>query len=771
MRRLTIRSALVAALLVAVGCNNSMLGGDNGDGGAVDDAGNPIPSGTLDVQPSGLQTINLTAGQMMPTVSYTATFNGQPVNASWSVDRGEVGSIPIGPDTAEVFTPRGTTGGLVTVRAGAYGQKVARQVMILLTAPDQNGANLAIPSEAAQVATTKAQLTAGGGIGGVGGEGLGPAVTDQNTLNALASPTSNGSAQSFTLLYPYDSTVWPRGILAPNLMWRWSTNDADAVAIELSTTSGSFKWKGTFGRPAILAQTGGTFSRHPIPQDVWQMAVNSAGAVTPDGQADSLTMKLTIAKGGVGYGPLSQTWTVAPGRLSGIIYYNSYGTLLAKQETDALGGDKKFGGAVLSIHVGDTAPKLTAGTTTSDLTGCRTCHSVAADGSRLVVQQGNDYNKSSAYTLTPTSATEKPMSISMQFPAIYPDGSIALAENGQVVSLPNGTALSSSGLPSGADIGTPAFSPDGKLVAANPRTLGSLTTPMQKLVAMTFDPLTRAFGSPTVIVDNSAQPAETRPGWPAVFPDSQSVIFHQQTAAGLDMNGQMQLATRKNARAYISWTGITNASSVTPLNQLNGKNAAGVSYLPKLQTAINMSCMADSQEVGNTDADHSNDVSLNYEPTVNPVASGGYAWVVFTSRRMYGNLATLPPFCSDPRGVDLVQNITPKKLWVAAVDISGKPGTDASHPGFYLPAQELLAGNAKGYWVNDACKADGLSCETGDQCCNGFCQANGTDGSLVCSSGSAGQCSAPQEKCATAADCCDTTNLCVNNFCTARTIG
>ena len=30
----------------------------------------------------------------------------------------------------------------------------------------------------------------------------------------------------------------------------------------------------------------------------------------------------------------------------------------------------------------------------------------------------------------------------------------------------------------------------------------------------------------------------------------------------------------------------------------------------------------------------------SYEPTVNPVASGGYAWVVFTSRRLYGNVAT-----------------------------------------------------------------------------------------------------------------------------------
>ena len=34
-----------------------------------------------------------------------------------------------------------------------------------------------------------------------------------------------------------------------------------------------------------------------------------------------------------------------------------------------------------------------------------------------------------------------------------------------------------------------------------------------------------------------------------------------------------------------------------------------------------------------------------------------------------------------------------------------------SHPAFYLPAQELLAGNARGFWTVDPCHADGTSCE------------------------------------------------------------
>jgi hypothetical protein len=127
-----------------------------------------------------------------------------------------------------------------------------------------------------------------------------------------------------------------------------------------------------------------------------------------------------------------------------------------------------------------------------------------------------------------------------------------------------------------------------------------------------------------------------------------------------------------------------------------------------------MNCTGDNAPVGDIDADHADDVNLNYEPTVSPVASGGYAWVVFTSRRMYGSVANIPPFCSDPRGVDLIQNVSPKKLWVAAIDLNPEPGTDPSYPPFYLPAQELLGSNARGHRVLDPCRQDGEGCEPGD---------------------------------------------------------
>jgi hypothetical protein len=548
--------------------------------------------------------------------------------------------------------------------------------------------------------------------------------------------------------------VWPRGLLAPLLQWEWATGDADAIQIELSTTSGSFSWKGTFGKPSILGQTGGKFTRHPIPQDVWDAATNTAA-----GLADQLTVKLTVASGGVAYGPIAETWTVAPARLSGIIYYNSYGTQLAKNYPGAMGGNGMFGGAVLSIHAGDTGPKLVAGGD-GDHTQCRVCHSVAAGGSRLVVSRGENYGLQTAYDLTPSGSVDRGTSMSAAwFPGLTPDGSVALNAGETVFDLASGSPVASTGLPAGS-VAMPAFSHDAKLVAFNP---GFGTT----LSVMSFDAATNTFANRVDVVQGGATP-----GWPAFFPDGRAVVYESEVQIGGDGHGSNMLWTRGNAKGEIAWTSATDAAHATRLNALNGRDAAGNSYLPKIASPKPVSCLwngSGAGQMGNVDADHGDDVSVNYEPTVAPVAAGGYAWVVFTSRRMYGNVATIPPFCSDPRWIDLFTDITPKKLWVAAVDITGQVGTDPSHPAFYLPGQEILAGNSRGFWVLDPCRADGQGCQHGDECCNGYCEPNGAGGELVCSNTPPqGSCSAPQEKCTTAGDCCDVTNLCINGFCAQK---
>ncbi len=760
-------SAASSSSGITLGSTSSSSGGTGGG----------PTTGPLDVEPKTLQTITVGLGQTSPTVKYTATLGGQATNASWGIDKGNVGSIaPTTPSSTLLFTPTGTTGGVVTIQASAAGQSATRQILVKLSGT-QNGYS-SNPAEGNQIVPpgNTSSLTSGGGVGGVGGEGLGPPVTDPGTLAALNNPTGNGQAQGLTYLYPYDKTVWPRGILAPLLQWDWSVGDADAIEIGLRTTTGSFSWTGTFARPAILMTTGGKFIRHPIPQDIWQMATDTAG-----GTSDQIIVSLTVAKGGVAYGPITETWTVATARLSGIIYYNSYGTQLVQNYTGAVGGNGSFGAAVLSIHVGDTGPKLVAGEN-GGAAQCRTCHSVAAFGARLVVQHGDDYEASSAYDLSANGpAVEHVMANgvgSAWFPGVYPDGSMTFTGDGVILPLPaDPTPINPTGLAAIAqDFGTPSFSPDGTLAVFNSTSSGTQTNAIQKLFLASFNKATNAFTNGVLISDDTGQPDDTRPGWPAFLPDSKSVVFHHQTTAGEDGNYADSLYTRKGSRAQIYWTNTTDAQHVTPLDQLNG-----VGYLPKLAAPSTMSCFADDEtdyqvaagppggmgSITNPNLDHSDDVNMNYEPTVNPIGGGGYAWVVFTSRRMYGNVANIPPYCSDPRGVDLTQNITTKKLWVAAIDLGAAPGTDVSHPAFYLPAQELLACNSRGFWVLDPCLGDGMTCSSGDQCCNGYCEPSGAMGALVCSNTPpSSSCAGLMNKCSVSADCCDADAQCINGFCT-----
>ena len=764
--------------------------GEGGFGGGGNPEGGPV-QGTLDVQPSTLQTITVPIGQTMPTVAFAATLNGQPAAVAWSVDRGDIGGIPHGPSATASFAPKGTTGGLVSVVAGLNGKTVTRQVLVKLTGT-QNGGNASIPAEAAQIPANVAALKAGGGVGGVGGEGLGPAVTDAPTIAALAAPASNGSAQSLTLLYPYDKTVWPRGMLAPLLMWSWTLADADAIRIDLKTTSGSYSWSGTFGKPAILTQTGGAFIRHPIPQDVWAAATDSAGGPTSDGKPDKLTMTLTIAKAGVAYGPISQTWPVAPARLSGSVYYNSYGTQLVKNWVALDSAGHSVGAAILGVRSGDLGPKLVVGKNSpvngqgnpSDDSGCRVCHIVASRGRWLITQseQGTPGDgRSFLYDLTAADVQGSAVQLTQEgvfaWAAMVGDGSYALTNtinpsstNPAVINGAAGTATSSfwkfgaaptaattSGLPANVSAGYPSYSPDDKKFTYVD-VAGSTQDVKGPLMVASYNAATRAFTTPT----NLHAPASgQRVGFPVFLPDNSGIVFETEVRSS---QSDSVMVTRNGARSELWWV-KTAGGAAARLDTLNGKSG-GTPYIPIGANNHGIAGAADPQSSYNeTGLD---DTTLNYEPTVLPIVSGGYAWVVFTSRRLYGNQLTAVPWQSWPPSYDTTDlaKATTKKLWVAAIDLSAPAGADPSLPAFYLPAQEILAGNSRGFWVLDPCKADGQSCESGDQCCNGYCGANGDGGALVCSNVPPNNnCAGAQDKCVTANDCCDKSNQCINGFC------
>jgi hypothetical protein len=349
----------------------------------------------------------------------------------------------------------------------------------------------------------------------------------------------------------------------------------------------------------------------------------------------------------------------------------------------------------------------------------------------------------------------------------------------QLYDIMSQTIHASTGLPSGLVVGSPVFSPDGKHVAFNffSGTVGGpaatdagagdagssdggvdgggagdagagLQGDGVSLASMDYDPATSTFSNFQILFT----PPAGYSVWPSYLPTNGAVVFELETQSnGRDWGGTRATCdsntcasqSTKGSKAELWWVDVATRKAAR-LDSLNG-----LGYLPTAPAT-----------------DHIDDPSMNYEPTVNPVPSGGYAWVVFTSRRLYGNVATLKPYWSDPRYVDLSTQPTTKKLWVAAVDLSGTPGSDVSHPAFYLPAQELLAGNSRGYWVVDPCMSDGTTCATGDQCCGGYCEAN------VCSSTRPPTCSQLNDKCTSDDQCCGSAMsggpTCINGRCAVK---
>jgi hypothetical protein len=693
--------------------DGTVMLGDDGGGG--DDGGSGDEAGALTITPAN-KTLTVTMGGSAPTLTYEAHLGGAVVPVSWSIDRGELGTLGA---SSGKFTAGETVGGTAHVTATYGKKKASTSVTVALTLVENGG----VAGDAGLGA---------GGTGGVGGNGPGGPVAkaDQTVLQGSATPDS-----TIGWLYPYDQTVWPQGILAPLLQWNAGANNFTAVYIHISEAA--FDYKGFFSSTAT------PFINTPVTQDAWTTMAYSNGG-------EPVTVTLVFEAGGKAIGPITQTWHVALGTLEGTVYYNSYGTNLAHNYCCTIAPESaKFGGATLAIKGGSTDPVLVAGSDTE----CRVCHSVAAGGGTLVTEQGSSYPTSSSYDLQTLAETAMaPGNGTFAWPALFPDGTFLFSNSSPLAgattaasglySVPTGAAIASTGLPANLGAACPAFSPDGKHLAFN--FYGGTGADQKSLAWMDYAQGTSTFSGLTTIYT----PTGGTSVWPSFLPTNDAVVFELETVN----NGRDFAGTRASCDTDTSCNGVgaqgelwwVDQKTMTPtrLDQANG-----YMYAP-------------------TSADgHTADWELNYEPTVNPVTSGGYAWVVFTSRRLYGNIATINPYYSDPRYHDISTSPTPKKLWVAAIDLNAKPGTDPSHPAFYLPGQELLAGNARGYWVVDPCKANGESCMTGDQCCGGYCRA-GDGGALVCGSMGAG-CSQEYEKCTKTSDCCGSSSgiQCIDDVC------
>jgi hypothetical protein len=146
----------------------------------------------------------------------------------------------------------------------------------------------------------------------------------------------------------------------------------------------------------------------------------------------------------------------------------------------------------------------------------------------------------------------------------------------------------------------------------------------------------------------------------------------------------------------------------------------------------------------------------DFQPRFSPFTQGGFFWMSFLSRRVYGN----PQIGNSTSAPSRRQQI-----WVTAIRVSASGTEDPSSVPYWLPGQNPHSANISAYWAPRPCRTDGEGCSVGSECCGGECLVDGT-GALVCAPPPPDRCREYGETCSTDADCCESMDLvCSGHVC------
>ena len=594
------------------------------------------------------------------------------VQASWALSRAFFGAVALD----GTFSPQG--GGLGVVTASFNGFTANADVTVYL-ALYRNDANLT------------------------------PA--DQSLLEMPTGPTWG------SLLYPQDGSVFPLGLLPPDVMWTGGS-DGDVYRVTLGETYVTT----TFD---VAAGPQGPFT---LPASAWH-------SLDESNVGEDVTLGIGRLSGGVAYAPVLATFRFARARLGGLLRYTVATTGVTVEVVPGTSSPSAAFDPGRADQLGAPAPAdydnaMPPWDTGGNNVRCTGCHAVSARGNDLaaiVQRRGSLPSPWATWDLQQRPAGMDQNSSSTHgtlFLALSPDGQFVVVNSvDKTLRLHN--ALTGQAIPSALDlmsgVAVPAFSPDGTMLAFAANVLGAypLEFYSSDLNLLDFDGVTSTFSNQRTLVNGAAAAIS----FPSFTPDSRFVIY-QQGDYSRARYGSLGNMTGYNDLFMVDVAGLLGP---TRLAAANGAALPGRNQL------------------------------RSYMPSVSPVASGGYYWIAFTSPRDYGSLMLS---LNDPT----VENR--KQLWLAAVDLNVQPGVDPSHPAVWMPGQDLSTINLDGKWALKACAMDGATCAAGHECCGGYCTSS-DGGPRVCAGVPAGQCALTDDHCDTPSNCCDVMSACVGGFCTA----
>jgi Tol biopolymer transport system component len=450
-----------AATSTTTGSNNGGFGGSFlSTGGGT---GAPVVSITIAPTAPVLEVLN---GVVPAPITFTATGKTQTgdmvqLSGQWDYDRPDVADLNAG---TGVFTPTGLVGavGNVTFTYGALSAKTT--------------------------ATVKLHYTSD------------PQMVPAPVKMAFAQATMNDPAMA--LLYPYDKTVFPRGLTGPTLQWNGG-GASDIYYVHALSPSFEFEGWGTVPPPS-------RYTFPTMPDDIWKKLTDST--------TGNISLSIQRYDGTQAYMPSSESWTIAPANLTGTIYYWAINA-----------------GSVVRLQPG-------AGMASSFLqlpggVGCVACHSVSKNGSTIVAS----FNGGMSPWGTFDAASGSSLFNSGQnsgFEAISPDGKFVLWGQWDDNSFDSTGFLTLSDFndasnlaqlnPGGGFPSHPAWSSDAKHVAFAMRTDGtSLDFNTSTLWTTDVDLGAHTFSNTHMIVPNASP--QTATVYPTYSPDSKWIAFERCT--------------------------------------------------------------------------------------------------------------------------------------------------------------------------------------------------------------------------------------------------